>query len=299
MAKLVLIDGNAILHRAYHALPLLTTKDGEPINAVYGLISSLLRIIQDHEPTHITVCFDRKEPTFRQEVFEDYQAHRPEMDEDLADQFDYAKKVLKAFGIPIYSKAGFEADDVIGTLARQAEKDMDEILIVTGDQDILQLINGKVKVFLPSRGVIKGKVYGKKEVEEKLGIPPEKVIDYKALVGDPSDNYPGVKGIGPKTAEKLLEEYETFEGVYKNLDKIKGGTKKKLKEKKEAADLSYKLAKIVTDVPVEFDREKAAKWRVNSKSVIDLFKEFGFKTLTKRVNKVGEKIDKEKQMNLL
>ena len=299
MSKLVLIDGNAILHRAYHALPPLTTKDGEPINAVYGLITMLLKIIQDLEPTHIAVAFDRKEPTFRKEVFEDYQAHRPEMDEDLADQFEYAKKTLKAFGIPIFSKAGYEADDVIGTLAEQAQKDMEEIIIVTGDQDILQLVNGKVKVFLPARGVTKGMVYDKKDVVKKLGVEPERVIDYKALVGDPSDNYPGVKGIGPKTAERLLNEYKTFEKVYENVDKIKGSVGEKLKEHKEDADLSYKLAKIVKDVPVEFDEKDALTWRVNSKPVIDLFKDFGFRTLTKRVKEVGEKIDRKKQMSLI
>lgn len=299
MSKLVLIDGNAILHRAYHALPPLTTKDGEPINAVYGLITMLLKIIQDLEPTHIAVAFDRKEPTFRKEVFEDYQAHRPEMDEDLADQFEYARKTLEAFGIPIFSKAGYEADDVIGTLAEQAQKDMEEIVIVTGDQDILQLVNGKVKVFLPARGVTKGKVYDKEDVIKKLGVEPERVIDYKALVGDPSDNYPGVKGIGPKTAEKLLNEYKTFKKVYENVDKIEGSVGERLKEYKEDADLSYELAKIVRDVPVEFDEKDALTWRVNSKPVIDLFKEFGFRTLTKRVKKVGEEIDRKKQMNLL
>lgn len=299
MAKLVLIDGHAILHRAYHALPPLTTKEGKPINAVYGLVTMLLRIIQDLEPTHIAVAFDRKEPTFRKEAFEDYQAHRPEMDEDLDIQFEYARKTLKAFGIPIFSKAGYEADDVIGALAEQAQKKTEEIIIVTGDQDLLQLVNGKVKVFLPSRGVTQGKIYGTKDVVEKLGVTPEQVVDYKALVGDPSDNYPGVKGIGPKTAEKLLKEYKTLEKVYKNLGKIEGSTGEKLKKDKKNAELSYKLARIVKDVPVEFDSKKALSWRLNSKAVLDLFKDFGFKTLTKRVKRLGEKIDQDKQMNLL
>lgn len=299
MSKLVLIDGHAIIHRAYHALPALTTKDGEPMNAVYGLVSMLLRTIQDLKPTHIAVAFDRKEPTFRKEVFEEYQAHRPEMDEDLDVQFEYARKVLKAFGIPTFSKAGYEADDVIAALAKQAQKEVEEIIIVTGDQDILQLVNGKIKVFLPSRGVTKGKVYEREDVIEKLKVAPEQVVDYKALVGDSSDNYPGVKGIGPKTAEKLLGQYKTFEEVYKNIDKIKGSTADKLKKDKENAELSYKLAKIVSDVPVSFDKKEASAWRVNSKAVVKLFKDFGFKTLTKRVKDVGEKIDKEKQMSLL
>ncbi|MBU0922441.1 DNA polymerase I, partial [Patescibacteria group bacterium] len=140
MSKLILIDGNAILHRAYHALPPLTTKRGEPINAVYGFISMLLRVIQDLEPTHIVVAFDRKEPTFRHKEYEHYQAQRPETDKKLISQFDKTKRVVDAFGIPFYDKAGFEADDVIGTLAKQAEKKLDEIVIVTGDKDILQLV---------------------------------------------------------------------------------------------------------------------------------------------------------------
>jgi DNA polymerase-1 len=298
VSKLILIDGNAILHRAFHALPPLTTKRGEPINAVYGFISMLLRVIQDLKPTHIAVAFDRKEPTFRHEEYEHYQAHRPEMDKRLIPQFDDARRVINAFGIPIYDQAGFEADDVIGTLAKQAEKKIKEVVIVTGDKDILQLVNNKTRVYLPIRGLSDAKLMGKEEVVEKLGVKPDQVDDYKALVGDPSDNYPGVPGVGPKTATKLLEEYETVENIYKNIKKIPESTAKKLKEGRDSAIISQKLAEIVTNVPVKLDIDNAGKWKVDSKKVLSLFADLGLRTLAKRVKKVGEKIDQEKQGSL-
>ncbi len=298
MSKLILIDGNAILHRAFHALPPLTTKRGEPINAVYGFISMFLRVIQDLKPTHVVVAFDRKEPTFRHEEYEQYQAHRPEMDKDLIPQFEKTRRVVGAFGIPIYDKAGFEADDVIGTLAKQAEKKLKEVVIVTGDRDILQLVTDKTKVYLPIRGLSDAKLMEADDVVEKLGVRPDQVDDYKALVGDPSDNYPGVPGIGPKTATKLLEEYDTVENIYKNINKISENVAKKLKEGKESAIISQRLAEIVTNVPVKLDIEKSEKWKVNSKKVLDLFAEYNLRTLAKRVKKVGEQIEQEKQGEL-
>lgn len=296
MSKLVLIDGNAILHRAYHALPPLTTKRGEPINAVYGLISMLLRVIQDLKPTHLAVCFDESEPTFRHKEFAPYQAQRPAMADELSGQFEKAKKVIEAFGIPIYSKAGFEADDVIGTLAKEATED---VVIVTGDRDILQLVGGRVKVYLPIVGLSSAKLMGEDEVKEKLGIVPKQVADYKALVGDPSDNYPGVAGIGPKTAISLLEKYKNLNGIYAHLEEISPSVREKLIKEKDEAKLSLRLATIVRDVPVKLDIEASGKWDVDSQTVLNLFSRFGFKTLTERVKKVGKSLDDEKQMLLL
>jgi DNA polymerase-1 len=222
MSKLVLVDGNAILHRAYHALPPLTTKSGKPINAVYGFVSMLLRVITDLKPTHLIVAFDRKEPTFRHKKFKKYQAHRPEMDKDLSIQFTEARKVVRAFRIPIYSKAGYEADDVIGTVAKKAEQKVNikSVAIVTGDKDILQLVTSKTKVYLPVRGLGDAKLVGEKGVYQKMGVKPEQVVDFKALCGDPSDNYPGVPGIGPQTAKQLLLRYQTLEKIYQNLDSL-------------------------------------------------------------------------------
>ena len=170
---------------------------------------------------------------------------------------------------------------------------------MTGDKDILQLVTKKTKVYLPVRGLSDAKLMEAKDVVEKMGVRPDQIDDYKALVGDPSDNYPGVPGIGPKTTIKLLAEYGTVDNVYKNIDKIQKSTAKKLKEGKDLAIVSQKLAEIVTNVPVKLDVERSGKWKVNNKNVLDLFEEFGFKALTKRVNKVEEEISREKQMSLL
>lgn len=296
MGKLILIDGNAILHRAFHALPPLTTKRGEPINAVYGFISMLLRVVQDLKPTHIAVAFDEKEPTFRHKEFAQYQAQRPAMADELSGQFEKAKRVIKAFGIPIYSKSGYEGDDVIGTLAGDAKED---VVIVTGDRDILQLVGGRVKVYLPIVGLSSAKLMGEKEVKEKLGIVPKQIADYKALVGDPSDNYPGVAGIGPKTAISLLEKYINLDGIYAHLEEISPAVREKLIKGKDDVKLSLRLATIVKDIPVKLDIGACGRWDIDSQTVLDLFSKFGFKTLTERVKKVGKSLDDEKQMFLL
>ncbi|MCL4382744.1 hypothetical protein M1545_03050 [Patescibacteria group bacterium] len=329
MGKLVLIDGNAILHRAYHALPAtLTTRLGEPINAVYGFTSMLLRIIQDLNPTHIAVAFDRKEPTLRKKVFKEYQAQRPKMDVELSSQFEKTKAVLSAMNIPSYDKAGYEADDVIGTIATRAVQSegvkeqesknkakiktptltlshshalIDEVVIVTGDRDQLQLVNDKkgISVYLPVKGLSSGILMDEEKVVERIGVMPSQIIDYKGLVGDPSDNYKGVAGIGPKTAQTLISEYKNLKNIYKNLKKIPEKTAAKLKKDKSSADMSYHLAEIVTDVKIDFDIKESGKWQINSQKLIDMFADFGFKTLSKRVLAVGQKIDEEKQLTLL
>lgn len=320
MSKLVLIDGNAILHRAYHALPPMSNRRGEPTNAIYGFVSMLLRIIQDLKPTHIVVCFDREEPTFRRKLFNKYQTQRKPTEDNLSSQFTKARAVTKAFHIPSYDLAGYEADDLIGTIAEKSIRagghesistiktqvltplnsstQVDEVVIVTGDRDQLQLVNEKVKVYMPITGLANAKMMSDIDVVEKMGVPPSQIIDYKALVGDPSDNYPGVNGIGPKTAVGLLSKYKSKDGIYENLEEINPNVREKLKKNKGNADLSYKLATIVKDVPIKFDLEDAAKWDVDSKDVQDAFEDLGFRTLAKRVRDVGKKIDRENQGNL-
>jgi len=295
MGKLILIDGNAILHRAFHALPPLTTKTGEPINAVYGLVSMLLRVITDLKPTHIAVCFDRPEPTFRHEAFREYQAQRPQTLKELSSQFAKAKRVIEAFGIPYFEKVGYEADDLIGTISNKVKE---EVAIVTGDRDILQLVTPRIKVYMPVVGMSEGKMMGEEEVLQKMGIKAPLIDDYKALVGDPSDNYNGVPGIGPKTAIKLLDEFGSLDKIYQNLNKIPAKTAELLKKGAEQAKVSKKLATIVKDVPIEIKIDDCAKWDVDSKKVLNLFAEFGFKTLTERVKKVGKELDSQKQGNL-
>lgn len=300
MNKLVIIDGNAIMHRAFHAIPKLTTPKGKPINAVYGLVSMLVNLAQNLKPTHFVVCFDEKKPTFRHIEFKEYQSHRPSTDKTLISQFGLARRFLKASGIQVYSKGGYEADDLIGTIAKLAypRKFLDSVVIVTGDKDILQLVNKKVKLFMPIKGLSNGQIFGKKETKEKLGVTPSQIVDYKGLVGDPSDNYKGVTGIGPKTATLLLDEYETYKNVYKNLDKIAEKTKKKLVDGKEGGDMSYKLAKIVTNVPMKFNFKKMDDWDMGSTKVLKLFEEYGFKTLTKRVVAYSKQLEIERQISL-
>jgi DNA polymerase-1 len=294
MGKLVIIDGNAILHRAFHALPPLTTKNGEPINAVYGLVSMLLRVITDLKPTHIAVAFDEKAPTFRQKELPSYQAQRPPMANELSSQFAKAKNFLTAVGIPIYSKPGYEADDVIGTIATKAKED---VIIVTGDRDQLQLIDDakSVKLYMPVAGLINAKLYGEVETTERMGVPPIQIADLKALTGDPSDNYFGVPGIGPKTAITLLSKYKSVKGIYGHLSEISENVREKLEKGKKSADQSFMLATIVRDVPIDIDFEAMGKWSISGPKVLKLFEEFGFKTLTKRIQDVGKKIEEEKQ----
>lgn len=297
MSKLVLFDGNAIMHRAFHALPPLTTPVGEPINAVYGLISMLLRVIQDLQPTHIAFAFDRPEPTFRKEMFVEYQSHRPEMDDELSSQFEKAYAVIKAFGIPLYSKAGYEADDVIGTIAKRCNTD--EVVVVTGDRDMLQLVDTKTKLYMPGKGLLSSTLYGEKEAEEKMGVKPQLVVDLKGLIGDASDNYKGVPGIGPKTALKLLNQFGSFEGIYKNLDKIPENVRQKLELHRQSAEMSFDLARIRVDVDIDFNLEESSKWMVDSTEVRRVFETFGFKTLTKRIKAVNEELQKQNQPSLL
>jgi DNA polymerase-1 len=302
MTKLVLIDGHAILHRAYHALPPLTNRKGQQVNAVYGFTSMLLKVVSDLKPTHLAVCFDRPEPTFRKEKFAAYQSNRPETDKELVSQFEVAKEVARAMNIPVLEKVGFEADDLLGTIATQAKKDkLEEVVIVTGDRDILQLVNDeeKIEVFMPSRGLSEGKLYKEKDAHERMGVPARLIPDYKALVGDPSDNYPGVAGIGPKTAEKLLEKYDGIDHLYKHLADIEPKVKEKLVKNKDLAILSHNLATIVRDVPIEFEIDKMSKWSVVNPKILEFFDDLGFKSLTKRVEELDRKMVKENQMSLI
>ncbi|HJY98438.1 MAG TPA: 5'-3' exonuclease H3TH domain-containing protein [Patescibacteria group bacterium] len=297
MGKLLLIDGNAVLHRAFHAMPPFTTRRGEPIGAVHGFVNMILKAIADLKPTSIAVAFDEKEKTFRHIALPSYQAQRPPTAEDLSSQFGKARAFLDAAKIPAYSKPGFEADDVIGTIA---EKSKEEVVIVTGDRDQLQLVNDRrnIKLYMPITGLTNAKLFGEKETEERMGVGASLIDDYKALVGDPSDNYSGVPGIGPKTAISLLTKYGSFENIYKNIKHIPQQTAQKLIRGEKAGRLSKKLATIVRDVPIDLNFEKMGKWKIDSPDVIKLFQEFGFKTLTERVKSAGRRIESEKQGEL-
>lgn len=305
MDRLVLIDGNAILHRAYHALPPFTTSKGEPVGAVFGFTSMLLKVLTDLKPTYIAVAFDRAAPTFRQELFVGYQAGRPAMEDELASQVDGVHKVVEALEIPIFEVDGYEADDVIGTLAAQAlEQTIEnrglkvdrkkihhpssniEVIIVSGDRDLLQLVNGHVKVYMPIKGLTEAKMYGEPEVREKYGLEPHQVVDMKALMGDASDQYPGVRGIGPKTASELLKKYHTLENLYNHLGELSERVGKALAEGTESAGLAKKLAAIVTDVPIKLELKKCEFKIKDSKKAIETLESFEFKTLPNRLREL-------------
>ena len=283
--KLFLIDGNALVHRAYHALPPLSQK-GEPTNAVYGFTSVLLKVIRELKPDYIVATFDLPEPTFRHKAFDEYKIHRPKTPDDLISQFPKVKEVLSAFSIPILEKAGFEADDIIGTVCRQAKDRAPDVkcVIITGDLDTLQLINENTEVCTLKKGMSETVIYNDKAVRDRFsGLAPEQMSDYKGLVGDQSDNIPGVPGVGEKTAIHLLTEYKTLENIYENISLIQEKWRKKLEENKDQAFFSKMLATIKTDVPVELDLEKARFGEYDYETVEGVFKKFGFFTLLSRL----------------
>jgi len=283
--KLVIIDANALIHRAYHALPSLTTKTGELVNAVYGFSSVLLKVINELKPDYIIAAFDKRGKTFRHEEYKEYKATRVKAPEDLYAQIDRVKDLVRAFNIPVYEKEGFEADDIIGTIASQAEKSKEDIesIIVTGDLDTLQLVDPKTKIYALRKGMSDTKIYDEEAVKERYGILPSQMNDFKGLRGDPSDNIPGVKGIGEKTAIDLVKKYKSIEGVYASLDKMKGAVKEKLERDKLNAILSKKLSIIVKNVPVKLDLQHSATRDFDRKKIVDLFQKLNFFSLIKRL----------------
>lgn len=290
MKKLVLLDSHAIIHRAYHALPPLTTPGGEAINAVYGFTTILLRMFRELKPDYVAAAFDMAAPTFRHVAYERYKAQRPETPSDLSSQFLKVKEILASFGIPVFEKEGFEADDIIGTIVKKLEKDKTtEVIIVTGDMDVLQLVRPRLKVYSMKKGISDTVLYDEKAVRERYGLKPSQLTDFKGLKGDPSDNIAGVKGIGEKTATELIQEFGSIEKVYSALKK---GTKKislsvaaKLRAGEEDALLSKELATINRNVPFEFSLQKVSlSGTINSPSVRAVFQKFGFWSILKRLS---------------
>jgi DNA polymerase-1 len=293
MRKLILIDGNSLLHRAYHAFPPLTTAKGELINAVYGFSSMLLTILDKLGPTHVAVAWDVKGPTFRKIEYAEYKANRGPMDEDLATQIERTKEVVSVLNIPQFGIEGYEGDDVIGTLARLAtdekkEKDT-QVVIVTADRDALQLIKGKqIVVYLPLQNrAAQAVVFDEDKVVETYGFKPKFIVDLKSLMGDSSDNIPGVKGIGKVTATKLIMDFGSLEGVYKNIDneKISKRVREMLVAEKEMAQQSYKLAEINKEAPLKIDWEDCLLTNYDKNKAVDLFKELNFNSLLPRLPK--------------
>ena len=280
---LVIIDGNSIINRAFYALPEMSNKEGLKTNAIYGFTNMLLKIIDTYNPTHISVAFDRKSPTFRHIEFKEYKAGRKKMPDELREQFEPLKELLDKFNIHRLEIDGYEADDIIGTVSKIAENDGFKVYIVTGDKDAIQLASEKTTTLITKKGVGEVEEYDYNFVFEKYEMTPTQFIDLKGLMGDKSDNIPGVPGIGEKTGIKLIKEFNSIEGIFDNIDKIKGSTKKKLEENKELAIISKRLATIIRDVPIEFKLEELEYGKYNISDVLDEFKRFGFTSLISRI----------------
>ena len=293
MQTLLLIDGNAIMHRAYHALPPFKSADGTPTNVVYGYLSMLYKVVADFKPDYLISCFDTPKPTFRNKIFKDYQIQRPEIDADFIVQIPLVKQALDAAGINRIEKDGFEADDLIGTITRIFEINKFRVIILTGDKDIFQLITENVFVASPQLGLANIKIFDRSEVEKKLDVSPNQIIEFKALAGDPSDNYPGASGIGPKTASKLIHQFGTVENIYKNINQVESEkVKEVLKNEKESVYLSKKLATIMTNVDIDLNIEKL-KFKNFNKKLIDFLTKYQMNTLTKRIFSIKEVEKKE------
>ena len=280
MKKLFLVDVSSFFFRAYFAIPPLTNKEGMPTNALYGFMNMVVKLMREIKPDYIAFCFDRKEKSFRSDLYPEYKANRAEMPEDLVPQVPYLKKLTDVLGIPRFDKEGYEADDIIGSLASYGRSNKLEVVIVSGDKDFAQLVDN----FTIMYDTMKEKKYNVEGVIEKWGIEPQQMIDYLAMVGDSSDNIPGVKGIGPKGAQKLLAEFKDLDNIYKNLDKISGkSTNKKLTENKEMAYLSRELVTIVQDLDLEIKLEDLKLKPINKDDLHELFTELNFKSFERNL----------------
>lgn len=280
---LILVDGSSYLYRAYHAFPPLTNSAGEPTGAMYGVLNMLRSLILQYHPTHAAVVFDAKGKTFRDELFEHYKSHRPPMPDDLRAQIEPLHAMVKAMGLPLLAVSGVEADDVIGTLAREAEKAGRPVLISTGDKDMAQLVTPGITLI----NTMTNTILGPEEVVAKYGVPPELIIDFLALMGDSSDNIPGVPGVGEKTAQALLQGLGGLDTLYAEPDKIAGLTFRgaktmagKLADNKEVAYLSYQLATIKTDVELELTCEQLEVQEPAAAELLGLFRKYEFKRWT-------------------
>lgn len=293
----VIVDAMAMAYRAYFAFinrP-LTTKSGEPTSAVFGFMNQLVKVLEDHKPDYIAVASDSKEKTFRHEIYKEYKATREAMPEDMIPQIGRIKEIVELLNIPLYIKPGYEADDIIGTAVRLAEKKGMISYAVTPDKDYMQLVSDKTIIAKPGRGSDEVSFFDVKKVKENYGFEPKQMIDYLALVGDSSDNIPGVKGVGEKTALPLIQQFGSIENLYKNLDKVeKEGTKKKLEENKNNAFLSKELATINCKVPMEIDFEKAKFSKPDVDKMREVFVELEFKSLFTRLLKIYD-LENQKQ----
>ena len=287
---LVLFDGNALIHRAYHALPPLTvSKTGETVGAVYGFALMLLKVINELKPTHYAIAFDKAAPTFRHELFPEYKAQRPPTPDELVNQLGRVRQLVETFRIPIFELDGYEADDVLGTLSHQASQQDIDTVIVTGDADTMQLVSPRVKVLYPKPGrtFSDTMLYDEAAVSQKYGVKPEHIADFKGLVGDPSDNIPGVTGIGKKTAVKLIQQFGSIDQIYDHIDEVSPAKLQALLRENEAiARQSKKLATIVTQTPVTLSPDDCQISQYDRHQVTELLRELEFVSLLSKLPQI-------------
>ena len=279
--RIIIIDGSSLLHRAFYALPLLSTKNGIYTNGIYGFLTMLYKVQEEKKPDYICVAFDKKGPTFRHEEYDKYKAHRQSTPSELVQQFPIIREILDAMKVRHLELTGFEADDIAGTLAKMGEESSLEVILVTGDKDYLQLATDNTKVLITRKGITELEEFDRNIIIEKYGITPEQLIDLKGLMGDQSDNIPGVPGIGEKkTGLKLLKEYGTIENIYENIENISGKKlKENLIENKHLAFLSKKLGEIMTAVPMDISFEELKIEEPDWENLKRLYKELEFNSL--------------------
>lgn len=293
--KLVIIDGNSIINRAFYALPEMNNKEGLKTNAIYGFTTMLFKIIDTYKPTHISVAFDRKAPTFRHLEYEEYKAGRKKMPDELRVQFEPLKELLDKFNINRLEIDGYEADDIIGTVSKKGEENGYKVYIVTGDKDAIQLASDKTTTLITKKGIGEVEEYNFDSVMEKYEMTPTQFIDLKGLMGDKSDNIPGVPGVGEKTGIKLIKEFSSIENLVENVDQLKGSVKKKIEENKELAIMSKRLATIIRDVPIEINLDDLEFGDYNKSDVLDIFRYFGFNSLLSRVLELDGGFESEEE----
>lgn len=280
--KLLLVDGMAILFRAYFATSftgsIRRTSAGVPVNAVHGFVRYFMDAVTKFDPTHVLCCWDMGSRTFRSEMYDGYKSNRPEAPEDLIPQFELVKEVVASFNVPNIGLEGYEADDCIGTLAAKFKHSAD-VYVVTGDHDLLQLVDDRVHIAIMKKGIGNYMVYTPQSLMEERQLTPAQIIDVKGLMGDTSDNYPGVKGIGEKTAHKLIQEHGSIEGLLSNLDAVSKSVRAKIEADLDMLHLSRKLAKINCNAPLEAELAECP-WRYDRTSVLNKFEELEFRSLT-------------------
>jgi len=290
----MLFDGHAIIHRAFHAIHHLTTPSGEPINAVFGFTSILLNIIEIEQPDFFAITFDRKGPTFRHHADKEYKATRTKCPNELIMQIKKVYEIARAFSIPIFAKKGFEADDLLGTICREVEKEPNlKTIITSGDSDLLQLITPKVSVHDLTGGYRKSVNFTPEKVIEKYGFEPRFITDFKGMAGDASDNIKGVAGIGTKTATRLIQQFGTIENIYQHLTEIKSTIREKLERNRESAFHAKKMATIRCDAQLDFDLASCRTSKIDQETVLELFHKLNFVSLERRFKKIFSPLKNE------